>query len=72
MNSETARTTELQYELKRASWSLAATVAALADIAEIRGIEKLESHSGGIMADQVLNGCIGNLRSLAQRLETLA
>ena len=44
------------------------STAALADLAEVRALQDVQSHVGGMMADEVLWGCIENLRGLNARL----
>ena len=41
---------------------------AVADLAEVRALQDVQSHVGGMMADEVLWGCIENLRGLNARL----
>lgn len=72
MKGEMTREEGLELELKRAAWSLTAAISALADVVEVRGIDALESHAGGIMVDQIIYGCIDNLRALAERLDAVA
>ncbi len=47
---------------------VASTAVALADLAEIRALQDVQSHVGGMMADEVLWGCIENLKALNARL----
>lgn len=42
---------------------------ALADLAEVRVLQDVQSHVGGMMADEVLWGCIENLKGLNARLQ---
>lgn len=43
--------------------------AALADLAEVRALQDVQSHVVGVMADEVLWGCIENLKGLNARLQ---
>lgn len=47
---------------------VASTAVALADLAEVRALQDVQSHVSGMMADEVLWGCIENLRGLNARL----
>lgn len=49
---------------------VASTAVALADLAEIRALQDVQSHVGGMMADEVLWGCIESLKGLNARLQT--
>lgn len=48
--------------------AVAAAVVALADLAEVRALQDVQSHVSVVMADEVLWGCIENLRGLNARL----
>lgn len=48
--------------------AVAAAVVALADLAEVRALQDVQSHVSGVMADEVLWGCIENLRRLSAGL----
>lgn len=60
----TMRENDLENMARAARCVVASTAVALADLAEVRALQDVQSHVSGIMADEVLWGCIENLRSL--------
>ena len=60
----TMRENDLENMARIARCVVSSTAVALADLAEVRALQDVQSHVGGIMADEVLWGCIENLRSL--------
>lgn len=63
-----ARENDLENVIRTARCVVASTAVALADIAEVRALQNVRSHVGGMMADEVLWGCIENLTGLSARL----
>ena len=64
----TMRENDLENMAIAARCVVASTVVALADLAEVRALQDVQSHVSGVMADEVLWGCIENLRGLNARL----
>lgn len=63
-----ARENDLENAIRTARCVVASTAVALADLAEVRALQDVRSHVGGMMADEVLWGCIENLKGLSARL----
>ncbi len=63
-----ARENDLENVIRIARCVVASTAVALADLAEVRALQDVQSHVGGMMADEVLWGCIENLKGLSARL----
>lgn len=64
----TMRENDLENMARAARCVVASTAVALADLAEVRALQDVQSHVGGMMADEALWGCIENLRGLNARL----
>ena len=65
----TMRENDLENMARAALCVVASTDVALADLAEVRALQDVQSHVGGVMADEVLWGCIENLKGLNARLQ---
>ena len=65
----TMRENDLENMARAALCVVASTAVALADLAEVRALQDVQSHVGGVMADEVLWGCIENLKGLNARLK---
>lgn len=65
----TMRENDLENMARTARCVVASTAVALADLAEVRALQDVQSHVVGVMADEVLWGCIENLKGLNARLQ---
>lgn len=61
-------TTSLELVAREARCTICVVVTALADVAEVRGLQDIDCRVSGVKVDEVLWGCVTSLQSLNELL----